>query len=200
MKHTRKQQVRRTSIALAAIVGFATLGIGTVLADPQPGTPTFDSADITIEPRGEEVGGLTCSWHESGLGAYQVVYYTCEAGAVGVLEGCVYKNKLITNTPTRLSVFKDVSGEHGQAVPFLSKNNGQINDSTTTAIPESHAGGELCVEPTEIAVLAVRWCNAQLTDTTNNLVGAMKSELFQEFYSSSGTVPTCAELATMPSS
>jgi len=200
MKQILKHQTRRNIIALTAMVSFVTLGTGTVPAAPPGDTPTFDSADISIEPRGEEAGGLTCSWRESGLGSYQVVYYTCEAGTVAALEGCIYKNKLITNTPTRLSVFKDVAGEHGQPVPFLSKNNGQINDSTTTTIPESHGVGELCVEPTVAAILAVRWCNAQLTDTTNHLLGSTKSELYQEFISGGGEVPSCEVLATTPSS
>lgn len=198
MKHTLRDQARRSGIVVAAVAAFTALGIGTAAAAAPTNEPSFASADISIEPRGEEAGGLTCSWRETGLGPYQVVYYSCEAGAVGVLEACVYKNKLISNTPTRLSVFNDVAGEHGAPVPFLSKNNGQINASTTTAIPESHGEGELCTEPTEAAVVAVRWCNASLTDTTNNLPGATKSELFEEFISGAGSVPSCEELLADP--
>jgi len=198
MKHAHGNKTGHSVITLAAMVTFASLVVDTALADPQPDVPTFAKADISIAPRGEEAGGLTCSWQETGLGPFQVIYYTCQAGAVGAMEACVYKNRIITNTPTRLSVFKDVTGEGHGGVPFLSKNNGQINATTTTAIPETHGEGELCVEPTVAEIVAVRWCNASLTDTTNGLLGTTTGELFQEFISGAGTVPSCTELLASP--
>lgn len=197
MKHIVKLILSCSGIVCLVMVALMTLGMGAVLADPPADIPTFANADINIEPRGEEAGGLTCGWRETGLGPYQVVYYTCEGGAVGALEACIYKNKLVSNTPTRLSVFHDVAGEHGTPVPFLSKNNGQINASTTTAIPESHGQPELCPEPTEVVVAAVRWCNASLTDATNGVLGVKVNELFQEFVSGAGKVPSCEELSTL---
>jgi len=104
----------------------------------------------------------------------------------------------VSNTPTVLSIFQDVTGEGHDGVAFLSKNNGTINASTTTAIPEAHTGAHLCLEPTEQAVLAVRWCDASLTDTTNNLEGARFNELYKEFFSGVGTVPSCSELVAAP--
>jgi len=202
MKRTATTQVKRTNITLAAAVAFAVLGTGTALAAPPTGVPTFASADISIEPRGEEAGGLTCSWRETGLLPIQVVTYSCEAGAVGVVTGCVYHNKLVAGLPTELATFQDVTGEGHEGVAFLSKNNGAINGSTTTAIPEAgHGGGEggeLCVEPMVEEVLAVRWCNASLWDTTNNLQGAQVDELFLEFTSGGAAVPSCAELLPAP--
>ena len=201
MKHTIKyqQKTKRSGITLAAAVACALFGVGSALADPPPDTPTFIKADISIEPRGEEAGGLTCSWREGGLDPIAVYNYDCAAGAVGVLEGCVYKNKLVSNTPVELSIFQDVTGEGHDGVAFLSKNNGTINASTTTAIPEAHGGGHLCIEPTEQAVLAVRWCNASLTDTTNGLVGAVFTELYKEFFSGmDGNIPSCSELLAAP--
>lgn len=199
MKHTIKHQAKRSGITLAAVVALSTLGIGSALAQ------SFTKADISIAPRSSEskevaAGDLVCSWQETGLGSYQVVTYNCGAQAVGVLEGCVYKNKLISTTV--LSTFTDVNGgEHGEGAAFISNNSGRINGSTTTAVPESHGGGEgLCPEvgetgqQPEVEVVAIRWCNASLTDTTNNLVGATTSELFEEFVSGGGTVPSCTDL------
>lgn len=198
MTHTLTTYLKLIGMLLTLMIAVTSVTIHTAQAAPPSGAPTFAKAAISVEPRGEEAGGLTCSWQETGLGSYQVVYYSCQASAVGVLEACVYKNKLVANTPTRLSIFKDVSGEHGQPIPFLSKNNGQINASTTTAIPESHGAGELCVEPTVAEVVAVRWCDASLTDVTNGLLGTNASELFQEFTSGAGTVPSCPELLAAP--
>jgi hypothetical protein len=193
MKHTFGKQARRAGSALAAAGAFAVLGIGTAQA------AEFASADITIEPRGEAEGGLTCTWRETGVGSSQVVYYACTGGAVGALYACTYRNRVIFNSPTQLDIFKNVTGEHG-AVPFLSLKNGQINAATTTPIPtvEAPVGQELCLAPTEQTIVAVRWCNASLTDVTNNLVGATMSELFRESFSGVGTVPSCAELLASP--
>jgi hypothetical protein len=194
MKHALRNQAQRTGITFAAAVAAALLGIGTAQA-----APTFPSADISIEPRGEEAGGLTCSWRETGLLPSQVVYYTCSAGAVGVLKACVYKNRVIFESPTELDSFKNVVGEHG-AVPFLSQQNGQIKAKTTTPIPEREVpeGEELCTAPSVEEVIAVRWCNAELKDTTNNLVGDTVDELFLLEYDDVGTVPSCADLLVSP--
>ena len=128
------------------------------------------------------------------------VYYSCGAGAVGALKACVYKNRVIYQSPTRLDVFKNVTGAEGGEggnVPFLSQKNGQVSASTTTPVPEIEepTGGELCLAPSEETVVAVRWCNASLKDVTDNIVGATKTELFQEFYSGVGVVPDCATLS-----
>jgi hypothetical protein len=194
MKQILSNQARRAGIALAVVAAFAAFGIGTAQA------ATFVSASITVEPRGEAAGGLTCSWRETGLGASQVVYYTCTAGVVGALKACVYKNRVIFNSPTKLDIFKNVTGEHGAAVPFLSQKNGQINASTTTPIPEIEVpeGAQLCTAPSEETTVSVRWCNASLTDTTNSVVGATVGELFQDFVSAAGSVPSCADLLASP--
>jgi hypothetical protein len=105
------------------------VGIGTAQAQE------FVSADISIEPRGEAAGGLTCSWRETGVGGSSVVFYECKAGAVTALYVCTYKGRVIYHSPTKLETFQDVIGEHG-AVPFLAQKMGHINGSTTTPIPE----------------------------------------------------------------
>lgn len=188
------KQTRCAGLALAATAVFAMLMAGTAQA------AEFASADISVEPRGEEAGGLTCAWRETGVGPSQVVYYTCSAGAVGALRACVYKNRVIYNSPVRLDIFKNVTGEHGGAVPFLGQRNGQINASTTTPIPEVEVpeGAELCLEPAVETVVAVRWCNSSLTDVTHNLVGAAVTELFRDFVSAVGIVPSCADLLASP--
>jgi hypothetical protein len=205
MTHTLKTQARRTGVAAA--VAFAVFGTGTAQA------AVFASADISIAPRTNEAkevaaGDLVCSFREKGLGPYAQVSYECKAAAVAVVEACVYKNKIISATET--SVFTDVSNVEGghEGEVFLAKNNGQINDSVVTAVPEGGEGGgggggetHLCPEIGEVngpvpeqEVVAIRWCNASLTDTTNNLVGAEVGELFQEFIPGAGTVPSCAEI------
>lgn len=192
MKHTLKNQAQRAGIALAVVAAFAALVTGTAQA-----APSFGSVTLSIEPRGEATGGLTCTWRETGLGSSQVVYYECGAGAVGALNACVFKNRVIFNSPTRLDTFKAVTGAHegeGGLVPFLSQKNGLISASTTTPIPTIETATELCTEPSVQTVVAVRWCNASLTDTTNNLVGATVGELSQEFFSGVGTVPSCTDL------
>jgi hypothetical protein len=207
MKHTFAKQARPAGIALATAVAFAALGTGTALAAPPAATPTFASAKFSIEAGngGAETaaaaGGLTCAFRETGLQPFQLITYLCDAAVVGAVEGCVYKNKLVGNSATQLSVFNNpaVSLEGG-AVGFVSNNSGRINGTITTAVPVSGGGhqGELCTEPAQAQVIAVRWCDASLTDTVNGLVGATAGELFQEFYSGAGTsVPSCGDLALM---
>jgi len=199
MKHTLNNQAKRAGVALAVVAAFAALGSVTVQAAPPAGVPTFTSASISIEPRGEAAGGLNCSWRETGLGAYAQVTYACDAGAVGVLSACFYKNKLVAGSGTQLSTFTNVTSEEAEAL--IAKANGAINGSTTTAIPEVEVEPhppELCTEPAVEQVVVVRWCNASLKDTTNNLVGATVGELFQEFTSGVGTVPSCAVLLATP--
>ena len=185
MKHTFVRQARRAGIAVA-VGALAALGAATAQA------ANFVSATVSIEPRGEAAGGLTCRWRETGLGASQVVYYSCGATAVGVLKACIYKNQVIYNSPTRQDYFTGVvGGEHGEFVPFLSQKNGQIKASTTTTIPEVESATELCTAPSEEAVVAVRWCNPWIKDVTNGLVGATAPDLYLEFFSGLGTAPAC---------
>lgn len=197
MKHTLKNQAKRTGIMVAALGALAALGIGITQAAPPTGTPTFVSADLSIEPRGEAAGGLTCTWRETGVGASAVVYYACAASDVGAFYACTYKHRVIFQSPTKLEIFHNVVGEEQNEEAFLAQKNGQISAATTTAIPEREVpeGQELCTAPSEQEVVAVRWCNASLEDTTNNIVGTTADELSQEFIPDVGTVPSCAELA-----
>ncbi len=183
MKHTLAKQAK-----LAVACALVVLGSGMAQA------ATFASADISVEARGEDAGGLTCSWREKQLGASQVINYTCSAGAVGAMKACVEKNKLVANSPTRVDIFKNVGGEN---VPFLSHKNGQISGWITTPIPPG-TGGTLCVAPAEETVVAVRWCNTSLRDETYGLLGTAVSELFLQFFSGVGSIPTCTELQASP--
>jgi hypothetical protein len=116
------------------------------------------------------------------------------------MSGCYVRNRFVG--PTSLAIFKDVSNaEEGHPpAPFVAKNNGTINATLTAEIPESH-GAELCTEPAVQRNIAVRWCNASLNDTTNNIVGASLGELFAQL-EKTGTaavpVPSCAELLAAP--
>ena len=207
MKNTFGKQAKRAGIALAT-VGAAALGIGTTLAAPPTPVPTFASTTFSIATGngGAETaaaaGGLTCGWRETGLKSFQLITYLCDAEVVGVVEGCVYKNKLVGGSATLLSVFKNPAATlEGGAVGFVSNNKGLINGSITTAVPVSGGGhgGELCNEPAEAQVIAARWCNASLTDTVNNLVGGTAVELFEESFAGAGnSVPPCEALLAMP--
>lgn len=188
-------------MALTAAVAFAIFGSAAMAAPPADG-PAFASADISIERRGEDQGALNCSWRETGLGSYAEITYTCKAAAVGVLEGCFLKNKLVLSVGTESSIATDVSNveEGHEAEVFISRSNGTINDSIITAIPEAETphgsgGGHLCTEPLEQGVIAVRWCEALLTDTTNGIDGAAVSELYREFANPGPyAVPACDEM------
>ena len=208
MKNTFGKQAKRAGIALAAVGALAALGIGTTLAAPPTPVPTFASTTFSIAAgngaaeTAAAAGGLTCGWRETGLKPFQLITYLCDAEVVGALEGCVYKNKLVGGSATLLSIFKNPAASlEGGAVGFVSNNKGMINGNITTAVPVSGGGhgGELCNEPAEAQVIAVRWCNASLTDTVNNLVGGTVAELFEQSFPDAGsTMPSCAELAEMP--
>lgn len=189
MTLTSTKQARRMGAAIALAGALAALGWAPAQAQ------TFVNASISIEPRGEAAGGLTCRWRETGLGSSQVVYYSCGAAAVHVLKACVYKNRLIYNSPTRLDAFTNIiGGEHGGYEPFLSQKNGQIHVTTTTTIPELETETEMCIEPSAEAVTAVRWCGAWLTDITNGVVGTTVGELYEEFVPTPGvSVPACPQ-------
>lgn len=207
MKQLFAKQARRAGFALLAAAAFVALGITTTQAAPTekpPKEPTFTKVTFSIETGtgGSEgaapAGALTCSWQEVGLNPFQLVIYNCDAAVVGAVEGCVFKNKLQGNSPTQLSVFKnplEVLG--GAAEGSVSNNSGRINGSTTTPVPVSGGGhgGHLCNEPAEAQVIAVRWCNASLVDTANNLVGGTAEELYAESFPGID-VPSCAELET----
>ena len=195
MKHTMRNQAKRAGLTLAAAAALAALGIGTAQA------ATFTSVDFSIAPRSNEAqeveaGDLVCSWRETGLGSYAIVEYSCSAEAVAVVEACVYKNKIISATET--SVFTDVTGQH--EVALIAGRNGAINGSTATSPGHGGGGGgELCPhlevngpEP-EVEVIAVRWCNVSLMDTTNGILGGTAAELFVN-EDASIIVPTCPEI------
>ena len=190
MKHTLINQAKRAGIALAAVAAFSALGTGTAQA------AAFARAEISLD----RAGSLTCTFRETGLGAFAQISYTCGAQALGVVSGCFVKNKFVG--PTSLVIFKNVSSsEHeGEPTILLAKSNGTINATLTAEIPESE-GGEFCTEPAEARTVAVRWCNASLVDVTNNITGASVGELFEQL-ESTGTsvvvVPTCAELLATP--
>jgi hypothetical protein len=207
MKRTFGKQAQRAGLALAAVGAFAVLGINITSAAPPPSAPTFASAKFSIEAgngaaeTAATAGGLTCTFRETGLQSFQLITYACDADVVGALEGCVYRNKLVGGSATQLSIIKDPLALLGGPIGFVSNNKGQINAMTTTAVPVSGGGheGELCTEPAEAQVIAVRWCNASLTDSVNNLVGATAVELFEESYAGAGTsVPPCSALLASP--
>ena len=210
MKHTLKNQAKRSSITLTAAIALAILGTGIAQA------AVFTNVDFSIEQRTNEAkevaaGDLNCSFREKELGPFALISYDCRAAAVAVVEGCVFKNRLIS--ATELTIATDVSNtEDGhEAEIFLAKQNGAINGTVITAVPEApHGGGgggetHLCPELGEVngpepeqEVIAIRWCNVSLTDTTTPLDGATATELFEEFNAGAGVVPSCEEILAAP--
>jgi len=209
MKITFNNQSRKAGIALAAVT-FVTFVTTSALAAPTPKPLTFAKADISIATRTSEAqevaaGDLVCSWRETGLTPYALVSYECKAGAVAIVEACVYKGKIISDT--ELTVATDLTNaEPGhEAEVFLANNSGAVSGEVIVAAEAPHGGGnghvELCPnlghingpEP-EQEVVAVRWCDMSLTDTTNDLVGAQVTELFEVLAKGAFAVPSCAEI------
>jgi len=186
MKHALKTQARRTGLALAAAVTLAALGSGIAQAQQ------FVMADIKLD----NAGNLQCKFRQTGLLPNSLVTYSCGAEGVAVVSGCFVKNKFVG--PFSVSFFKDVTAE--ESVAILAKNNGAVNTTLTTQVPESH-GGETCTEPAEAQTVAVRWCNASLVDETNQIVGATASDLVDTLLRTGAEVPptpTCAEILAAP--
>lgn len=207
MTHILKNQTIRGGIGLTLVAACATFGTGSALADPPTGELGFARADISISPRTSEAkevaaGDLICGFRETGLSPYALVEYECKADAVAVVEGCIYKNKLISATEVTVAYdVTNVEGTHGGEI-FIANNSGSINGEVVTS-PEAHGGGgeELCPHLGElngpepaVEVLAARYCNASLTDLTNNIVGATAGEVFVELNAAAGAVPSCAEM------
>ena len=195
MKYTFGKQARRAGLALAIVVGFAALGIGTAQA-----APTFTTADISVN----SVGFLECSFKESGLGAGATVSYTCGATDVGWISQCFVKNKPVGNLPVALHVAHTQDGLT-TARTYTATGRGVITQSILTAYPsvEAEPQNPLCPETEGVTiteeVTAIRWCNASLTDVTNNVLGATAPELFLQLVrNGSGSIPDCATLATLP--
>ncbi len=195
MKYTFGKQAKRAGIVLAAVAGFTALGIGTAQA-----AATFTTADITVN----SVGFINCSFKETGLVPNTEVNYTCAATDVGWVSQCFVKNKPVGNLPVALHVAHAADGlvttQHRDA-----NGRGVVMSSILTAYPsvEQEPTNPLCpetegVEITE-EVTAIRWCNASLTDVTNNVLGATAPELFLQLVrNGSGSIPDCEALATLP--
>jgi hypothetical protein len=188
MNHIFGKRARRAGIALAAVGTFAAFAIGTAQAQQ------FTRADISLDG----AGNLTCAFRETGLGGNSLITYDCAAEALGVVSGCFEKNKFVGGTS--LAIFREVAPH--EPVTLIARNNGAIGATLTTEVPESeHGGEEVCTEPAEARVVAVRWCNASLLDVTNSILGANTGELYAQL-ERTGTVaiivPTCAELLAAP--
>jgi len=205
MKHILKNQSMWAGITLAA-VAFTTFVTTSALAAPTPKPLTFAKADISIETKsggGEEeseAGSLVCSWRETGLGPLALVSYECNAAAGAVVEGCFFKKKFVADAGTETTVQLDITNVEAGHDPelFLANNSGAISGEILLAPEAPHGGGgggHLCAEPLEQAIIAARYCDMSLTDTTNNLVGAQVTELFEVLARNVNvTVPSCAEM------
>jgi len=197
MKHTLINQAKRAGIALAATAAFSALGIGTAQA-----APTFSTATITIN----SVGFLDAAFKETGLGAGASVTYTSGATDVGWLTQCFIKGKPVSNIAPKLNVAHTADGLT-TTQDRTATNRGTITSAILTAYPtaeETHGVPPLCPEVEGVTITeeitAIRWCNASLMDTTNNILGASEPELFLQMKrNGASNVPDCGILATLPS-
>ena len=189
MKHTFGKQAKRAGLALAAVAAFTALGIGTAQAQQ------FVSAGISLD----NAGNMVCKFRETGLGALALVTYDCSAEGVGVVSACFVKNKFVPDSFS-VAIVKNVTVE--ESTPLLAKNNGAINGTITVEVPEG--GGEAtCNEAAgaEPHTVAVRWCQMQLKDVTNNIVGTSVFQLTDTLLRTDAQVPpipTCTEILASP--
>jgi hypothetical protein len=193
MKQTLAKQTQRAGLALAA-VALSALGTSTALAQ------TFTTADLSIN----SVGFLECAFKETGLATGTPVNYSCGATDVGWLTQCFIKNKPVSNIAPKLHVAHAADGLTSNRT-FVATNRGTITNAILTAYPtvEEVPGEEpLCPEVEGVTITeeitAIRWCNSLLADETN-IVEAEAPELFLQLKrNGSANVPSCQELATLP--
>lgn len=186
MKQTLKNQAKRSGLALTAAVAFVAFG-----PEAAQAAPAFANATVGLD----RFGNLECTFRETGLAPGGQVRYDCTAQDVGVLTQCFLKNKPVGNS--KLLVFHDISA--AEVENFDVGKNGSIRAAIVTQIPESETASLICTAPSELTVTAVRWCNDALVDLTNNITGAAVAELFANLVTNgSGSVPSCATLATLP--
>ena len=195
MKHIPGNQARRAGIALAAVAAFTTLGTGTAQA------ASFATAGITVN----SVGFLDAAFKETGLTPGAEVNYTSGATDVGWMTQCFVRSKPVANIAPRLHVAHTADGLTTNRT-LVASNRGTVTSSILTAYPtaeETHGEVPLCPEVEGLVITeeitAIRWCNATLTDTTNNIVGASEPSLFLQIKrNGSSAVPECGTLATLP--
>ena len=195
MKRPFTHQAKRAGIALAAVAAFSALGIGAAQAQ------SFVTAGLSVN----SVGFLECAFKETGLIPGATIDYTCAATDVGWVTQCFIRNKPVSNILPKLHVAHAADGlvtMQGRKAT----NRGAVTSAILTAYPtvEEQPGTEpLCpeVEGQTITeeITAIRWCNASLVDTTNNITGATEPELFRSLTQNGArNVPDCATLATLP--
>jgi hypothetical protein len=195
MKYTFRKQAKLSGVALAAVAAFTALGTGTAQA------ASFATAGITVTSD----GFLDASFKETGLGAGAEVNYTSGATDVGWMTQCFIKNKPVGNIAPKLNVAHAADGLTTYRT-LLASNRGTITSSILTAYPtaeENEGVPPLCPETEGVVITeeitAIRWCNASLKDTTNNITGASVPALFLQIKrNGSSAVPDCGTLANLP--
>ena len=194
MKRSFGKHTTRDRFALAAVAAIASLAIETAQAQE------FVVADITIN----SVGFLECAFKETGLTPGAQVSYGCNASDVGWVTQCFVKNKPVTNIPPRLHVAHNADGLT-TLQDRIATNRGTVTWSILTAYPtvEEEIEEPLCPEVEGLTITeeitAIRWCNAELIDVTNNIQGATEPSLFEQLIrNGSSDIPECGELAALP--
>ncbi len=187
MKRTSGIRAWRTVMLLAAAAAFAGFGIGTAQAQQ------FTAAGISLD----NAGNMACKFRETGLGGLSVITYDCSAQGVEVVSACFVKNKFVPDSFSSV-ILKNVTAEETE--PLVAKNNGAINTSIVVEVPEGDEEAS-CSAGAEPHTVAVRWCNAQLKDVTNNVVGATASDLISVILRTDqqvAPVDNCATILAAP--
>lgn len=194
MNRMLKNQVQRAGIPLAATVVISMLLTGPATAQE------FVRPELSVN----SFGFLECAFRETGLLPGASITHTCGAEAVGWLTQCYVKNKPVGNEPPMLHIAKNEVTMQTRTA----NRRGTITATILTAYPtpEQEIGPEPCSQivvggpgkaETEVeeVVTAIRWCNASLIDTTNNISGAAEPELFLQLErNGAGSVPGCEVL------
>ena len=194
MIYTFGKHAKLSGIALAAVAAFTALGSGTAQA------ASFATADISIN----SVGFIDASFKETGLAPGAEVDYTSGATDVGWMTQCFIKNKPVANIAPKLHVAHAADGLTTDRT-LVASNRGTITGSILTAYPtaeENDLVPPLCPEVEGVTmteeITAIRWCNASLTDATNNITASEASLFLQIKRNGSSAVPECGSLATLP--
>jgi hypothetical protein len=161
MSPTIGRQANFAALALAAgIIAFAA---GSASAQ----NPHFVRAAINLD----NDGNLVCSWKEAGLGQNVNIDYTCGADVVFAFYQCVNRGGGEPRPHTATQTDPEATGT------FSSGQNGQITGSLTVDVPS--AAADFCPNQRNwtLRLVGVRWCNAFLSDDTNDIEGAFVEEL-----------------------
>jgi hypothetical protein len=145
----------RERILSTAVVALALVGLMSTAALAQ--SPHFIRATGTLN----NIGTLTVSFKEAGLGTNQNINYVLSADATATYV-CVNRGRANPSAQNKTTVAGPVSATG----TFSSGKNGQVPASLTVSPPPSDIS---CPPGQSLELAQVSYTNVVLTDTTNNV-------------------------------